>query len=260
MRIYDISDHSREPLAEGRIPWSPVKLRKVQQTRDIIQLHNTQERHRELEKKQYQMTFCSGRIWITGVHKRDLLSSSPPHLLRRLRSRLSLDTKKSPLSLQFVRIKADLCLGTHHTMQTWNDSHLYVIDATGVYCWSSRCGINRVYPIKLVCGSETSHIISAYIDGTKIITCTNTNDGSGDINVTPIDVAAHPPSSYISSSLQVYHKKLFHNVASSLHSTNISTNSNYKLIDASSDGRYVLVRCEKGSSAKIIVLDLYNDE
>ena len=140
-------------------------------------------------------------------------------------------------------------------MQTWNDSHLYVIDATGVYCWSSCC-VNRV----IKPNSETSHIMSAYIDGTKIITCTNTNDGSGDINVSPIDVAAHPPSSYISSSLQVYHKKLFHNVASSLHSTNISTNSNYKLIDASYDGRYVLVRCEKGSSAKIIVLDLYNDE
>ena len=141
------------------------------------------------------------------------------------------------------------------------------------------------------------NIENIYVDGTKVIVCTNATfrntpaqcwDGSGNVRVLPIDVSATnalaAPSALVlptrtnrldSPPLQVYHKKVFNvkqfsgivanngirldNVFSQ-YPISTSSNSNYKLVDMSSDGRYVLVSCEKGMSTKTVILDLYRQD
>ena len=142
------------------------------------------------------------------------------------------------------------------------------------------------------------NIENIYVDGTKVIVCTNATfrntpaqcwDGSGNVRVLPVDVSAtnaHPvPSDLVlptrtnrldSPPLQVYHKKLFNvkqfsgivgnngirldNVFSQYLSIPNQQLTNYKLVDMSSDGRYVLVSCEKGMSTKTVILDLYRQD
>mmetsp|Transcript_30176 Transcript_30176/g.63940 ORF Transcript_30176/g.63940 Transcript_30176/m.63940 type:complete len:810 (+) Transcript_30176:46-2475(+) len=309
MRVYDVSNtSSHEPLAEGSLPWSFMK--KEKQAQGIGGLHLTQQQHdKQNLRNEYQLTFCAGRIWITGMNNSDLLCSSPPRLLRRLRSRLPNLSSSSNrngcdiISLRFIRMKTNLNLGVHHTMHTWDDTHLYVVDSDRLHCWKSSSnsisGRNGCHQITTVLTSGSNHIESIHVDGTKIIMCTNCTfrntttrgwDESGSIWVIPIDAFeltgadAAPPSALLSTTqrryhepkielvqsrpyssiMQIYHKRFF-SVASNAdlltthprYLISSSSNSNYQVVDSISDGRYLLVRCKKGSSAKTAILDLY---
>ena len=298
MRVYDTSnDASVEPVAEGRLPLSSIMTLKQKRAQDLSRPHHcnhTYEEQREFDSKEFIMSFCSGRIWITGMYNSDLMCSSPPRLLRRLRSRLP--DRGSILALQFVRMKSDLQINTPHTMHTWNDTQLYVVDATRIHCWRSNnikygatSSGNQIKTV-LDTGHENNYIESMYVDGTKMIVCTNTTfnntttrswGGSGSILVIPIDMAkardsvSPPPHSPI---MFVHHKKILsvknfpgvsiYNNGNNNNNNRIprypissSSNSNYQLVNAvCSDGRYMLVRGRKGLSKKTIILDLYNTE
>ena len=293
MRVYDMSnDASNEPVAEGRLPWSSIMTQEQKRAQNLCRPHHcnhTYEEQREFDSKEFIMSFCSGRIWITGMYNSDLLCSSPPRLLRRLRSRLS--DRGSILALQFVRMKSDLQINTPHAMHIWNDTQLYVVDATRIYHWraSTASSSNQIKTV-LDTGHENNYIESMYVDGTKLIVCTNTTynntttrswGGSGSILVIPIDMAeardsVSPPAH--SPIMFVHHKKIlsvknfpgvsiYNNVNNNNNNRiprypiSSSSNSNYQLVDTvCSDGRYVLVRCIKGLSKKTIILDLYNTE
>lgn len=300
MRVYDTSnDASVEPVAEGRLTWSSIMTQKQKRSLGPSPPHHcnhTHEEQREFDSKEFNMSFCSGRIWITGMYNSDLLCSSPSRLLRRLRSRLP--DRGSILALQFVRIKSDLQINTPHTIHTWNDAQLYVADATRIHCWRSINNIkhngtnssgNHQIKTVLDTGHENNYIESMYVDGTKMIVCTNTTfnntttrswGGSGSILVIPIDMAeargsvSPPPHSPI---MFVHHKKILsvknfpgvsiynngnnNNDRIPRYPISSSSNSNYQLVNTvRSDGRYVLVRGRKGLSKKTIILDLYNTE
>ena len=275
--------------------------------------HSHHQHHRELLRHEFELTFCAGCIWITGICNRDLLCSSPSRLLRRLRSRLpsiSSTSGRDVLQLQFTRMKTDLNLGTPHYMHTWNDTHLYVVDSDRVHCWRSNNATqgkaenaaDETTTISTILTCKGSFIENIQVDGTKIIASTNRTfrntttrdwDGSGSIWVIPIDHAFGPIYSENASTtpspvqnldkdelnlvgcqpycspVKVYHNKWF-NVPNFMGSTarigggrppypiSNSTNSNYQVLDISiCDGRYVLSHCEKGSSRKTVIFDLY---
>ena len=306
MRVYDVTNTcSNEPLAEGSLPWTSTRRARGRVNFGPYDAHHTTMHHRELVRNEFRMAFCAGRIWITGMYNSDLLCSSPPRLLRRLRSRLPTVSSSSRcsdvLSLRFVRMKTDLQPNAPHPMHTWNDTHLYIVDAKQIYCWRSNNGKSGSFSadqVKTIYNAGVyEYIEKIYVDGTKVIVCTNATfwnttarcwDGSGNVRVLPVDVSAtnaHPvPSDLVlptrtnrldSPPLQVYHKKLFNvkqfsgivanngirldNVFSQ-YPISTSSNSNYKLVDMSSDGRYVLVSCEKGMSTKTVILDLYRQD
>jgi len=188
LRIYDELDLScpGEPLAEGDLPWSPSNHDGMAQ--NVHNNHNNRTNHSHYsnhdsqhrcnqgnnnnnrEQDDFQLDFCSGRIWITGTHKKDLLCSTPPRLLRRLRSR----NNDSPLNLKFLRIMNDLSVSTPHTMLSWNDTHLYILDSNKVYRWnvqssnvnSRRKGITTIY------SGGNKRVQNFHVDGTKLVICT----------------------------------------------------------------------------------------
>ena len=246
MRIYDLTDTttSHEPLAEGELPWSYTKSSKYKWAQGLVRLHHTHQKHRQLLRDEYQLVFCAGRIWITGMYNSDLLCSSPFRLLRRLRSRLKA-SEKDVLPLQFCRMKTDLMFGVPHTMYTWNETHLYVIDGDCLHCWRKPDSNDNGKPdsngvgcrITKLLSFDNSFIEDVHIDSTKVIVSTNCTyrntttrdwDGSGSIWVIPIDVFdlidsssstkqgnnIHTKAGLVknqpySPSLQLYHKRLF---------------------------------------------------
>eukprot|EP00581_Thalassiosira_minuscula_P010238 CAMPEP_0183709928 /NCGR_PEP_ID=MMETSP0737-20130205/5858_1 /TAXON_ID=385413 /ORGANISM="Thalassiosira miniscula, Strain CCMP1093" /LENGTH=1001 /DNA_ID=CAMNT_0025938147 /DNA_START=35 /DNA_END=3040 /DNA_ORIENTATION=- len=221
LRIYDVSDTtSKKPRAEVNVPWTSVPTVREKQSYGLLRPHHGHEQYCQFSmRKEYEMVFCAGRIWITGTYHAELLCSSPPRLLRRLRSRLlpnvggeDDDDGSGRISMQFARVKTDLRVGAPHPMYTcsWNNDVLYIVDFDKLYCWdnskntdnapsqdggstsSGGVGVGRIRTIV----STRRYIEHVHIDRTKIIIGTNGTfrnttvrgwDASGSLYVIPID-------------------------------------------------------------------------
>lgn len=190
--VYDVSNTTHlEPIAEGELPWSIVLSNKHKKASGLVRLHHTHELHRQQLRNEYQIVFCSGRIWVTGFFNFDLLCTWP-RLLQKLRSQLS-TSSCSLMTIQFTRMKTDLQLSAPKPMYVWNNTHLYVTDSTKLYCWRAS-NAEGAGLITLISGND--YIESIHCDGTKVIVATNCTfrntstrqwDGSGSITVVPID-------------------------------------------------------------------------
>eukprot|EP00956_Cyclotella_meneghiniana_P038006 scaffold147642_cov96-Cyclotella_meneghiniana.AAC.2 len=194
LRVYDVSNtNTATALAEGDIPWSITLSEKHKKSSGLVRLHHSHEQHRQQLREEYQLAFCGGKIWITGFFHFDLVCSSP-RLLRKLRSQIS--SSEKIMSLQFTRMKADLQLSAPKPMHVWNDSHLYVVDSTKVYCWKTpKANSSRENELTTLL-SGNDFIESIHCDGQKMIVASNCTfrntsirewDGSGSITVIPID-------------------------------------------------------------------------
>jgi len=223
------------------------------------------------------------------------------------------------LSLRFSRMKTDLSFGVPHSMHSWNDTNLYVVDSGCLHCWKKSNTINNTpsgsgngsgCQITTVLSCGNNFIEDVHVDATKIVVSTNCTfrntttgdwDGHGGIWVVPINNATVAPNdasssttqsiddqskntglvqnnrSYYSPTLQLYHKRLFNvqrfvdipenqpqsaarrsSDALPCYFISSSSNTNYQVIGIISDGRYLLVRCKKGCSSKMAILDLYS--
>ena len=195
IRVYDLTNtNNSEPLAEAEIPWSVVLSTNHKKASGLVRLHHSHEQHQHQLRNEFQLVFCGGRIWITGFFNFDLICSSP-RLLRRLRSHISSDCKYVPL--QFFCVKNDFQLSAPKPMHVWNDTHLYIVDSTKIYCWkvSKKAATHGGIQLSTIL-SGNDYIESIYCDGTKLIVATNCTfrntsvrewDGSGSITIIPFD-------------------------------------------------------------------------
>lgn len=200
LRVYDVSNaSSTKPIAEGELPWSIMISSKHKKASGCVRLHHSHEKRRHQLKNEYQLSFCAGRLWVTGFFHFDLICTWP-RLLRRLRSQLSSSTG-SVLALQFTRIKTDLQLSAPKPMYAWNDSHLYVVDSTKLYRWKAPDVKSASMGHLETFLASNDYIEAIHCDGTKVVVATNCTfrnttsrewDGSGSITVIPIDVHEPP--------------------------------------------------------------------
>ena len=203
LRIYDVSNTSSfEPLAEGGLPWSDRLLERHKMAAAIPELHRSHEQRRQHLRNEYQLEFCGGKIWITGLFNFDLLCSSQPRLLRRLRTCI---TRSGVMPIHFTQTENIIFKpGSPKKMHVWNDTHLYVVDSHKLYFWRAPVhapdkSISTPRTQMTTILSDGNYIESVYTDGSKIILATNCTfqnttsrkcDRSGCVTVIPFDAYA----------------------------------------------------------------------